>query len=99
MTANENEMDRGPEQFVWVVQTLEGAHPKIGTLAEYARDYEMASITGDHLLSSTMWAAREGDLVGAVVQVERGRTTEDCRIPFTYSVHGETVTYFADGAA
>lgn len=92
-------MDQEPTKFVWVIQGDDGAHPKIGSLADYARDCEMASITGAFLVSATVWAAREGGLEEAVVQVERDRMTEDHRIPFTYSVHGETVIHFADGAA
>lgn len=88
--------DRDPVVYVWTVRTADDRTlPSIGTLAEYARAREMAELSGDHLVSSTVWIGNEeGLLVGLPVKIQRDPATENGSIPYSYSVNGETVIHF-----
>lgn len=97
-----NPMNRAGEStlYVWTERSDVGVQPAIGTLADYARACEMSDLSGDRLLSSSLWTWDDaGRPVEHVVEAERGPVTEECRIPITYRANGETVIYFADGAA
>jgi hypothetical protein len=94
------ELEREPLSCVWTVGDTDQMRPKIGTLAKYARDLEMAYISGDFLISGSVWVTnKDGSLTEHVVKVERGQATESGHIPYTFSVKDETAVHFFDGAA
>jgi len=99
-------MENGDTVYIWLMSDQEGTgisagRPAMGTLRDYAKNWESAYYTGENLPSLVLYTYEYLDRgpVAHQVSITRGPVDENDYISYNIDVNGETAIVRIDGRA